>query len=50
MKIIKYCYHHDVILKSSTTTFLLGTIKIELQKAYFLDDLVNPNMLEEIQG
>ena len=32
----------DVLLKLLKTTFLLGKIKIELWKAYFLDDLTKP--------
>ena len=31
MKITKYCYHIDMILISLSTTFLLGTKKIELK-------------------
>lgn len=38
----KYFYHIHVIWKSLATTLLLGTIKFELQKAYFLDDLMKP--------
>ena len=26
----KYCYHLDVVLKLSATTFILGIIKVEL--------------------
>ena len=34
MKINKYYYHIDVILKSMVTTILLGAIKIEHSEAY----------------
>ena len=30
MKIVKYCYNIHVILKSLATTFILGTIEIEI--------------------
>ena len=42
MKITNYYYLIDVILKSLATTFLLCTTKIELWKAYILDDLMKP--------
>ena len=48
MKITKHYYCIDVVLKSSATTFLLGTIKIKLsKKASFLDDLMKPQISNE---
>ena len=40
MEMTKYCYHIDVILKSIATMFPLGTIKLELYKAFFWDDVM----------
>lgn len=42
MKINKYCYFIDVILKLIASTFCLSTMKIELWKTYYLYDLVKP--------
>ena len=47
VKISKYCYRIDVTLKSLATTFLLGTIQIEISKAEFLDDLIKPRYTRE---
>lgn len=44
IKISKYFHRIDVILASlyNNNKFFLGTMKIELWKAYFLDDLMRP--------
>ena len=38
--ITTYLYYIDVSLNSLTTTFLLGTINVEVLKAYSSDDLM----------